>query len=114
MHCRFTIQACSDSGHSRCSLDLPLTLRQQSTAEQYKQVSDAIAGSPALAWQLSAAADTGRLKGMRVADEKHPPEGPFLATLADGRLELNDRNVAAVAEGLHKRSLLDFGVPPRF
>ena len=31
---------------------------------------------------------------------------------AGGRLELNDRNVAAVAEGLRKRALLDFGVPP--
>jgi hypothetical protein len=33
---------------------------------------------------------------------------------AGGRLELNDRNVAAVAEGLHNMPLLDFGVPPRF
>ena len=43
---------------------------------------------------------------MRVADEERPPEGPFLATLADGRLELNDRNVAAVGGGQHKRSVI--------
>jgi|HubBroStandDraft_5_1064220.scaffolds.fasta_scaffold272701_2 hypothetical protein len=58
--------------------------KQQSTAEQYKQVSDAIAASPALARELGAAADAGRLKGIRVADEEHPPEGPFLATIVDG------------------------------
>ena len=31
-----------------------------------------------------------------------------------GRLEPTARNVAAVADGLHKMTLLDFGVPPRF
>lgn len=31
-----------------------------------------------------------------------------------GRIEPKTRNVAAVAEGLQKLALLDFGVPPRF
>ena len=31
-----------------------------------------------------------------------------------GWLEPNAGNVAAVADGLHKMTLLDFGVPPRF
>jgi hypothetical protein len=30
-----------------------------------------------------------------------------------GRLEPGDRNVAAVAEGLRRMNLLDFGVPPK-
>jgi hypothetical protein len=56
----------------------------QSTPLQYKQVSEAIALSPSLARELGAAADTGRLKGVRVADPEQAPNGPFRATIEEG------------------------------
>jgi hypothetical protein len=52
------------------------SFKRQSTAGQYKQVSEAIAASPTLARELGAAADGGRLTGITVAAPSYQPSGP--------------------------------------
>ena len=70
----------AQSGRLAASLE---EFRRQATRRQFEQVNGAIAASPALAGQLAAAADAGRLRGLWVAYPNHPPKGPFQATIVD-------------------------------
>jgi hypothetical protein len=62
------------------------SFKRQSTAGQYKQVSEAIAASPTLAHELGAAADGGRLTGITVAAPSYQPSGPFRTTVEKSRI----------------------------
>ena len=60
--------------------------KRRSSADQYKQVNDAIVSTPTLARTLGASADTGRLTGIMIAAPSYKPSGPFRTTVENGRI----------------------------
>ena len=62
------------------------TLAQHSSLQQHKQFGDALAASGALAGQLNAAAESGRLTGIEISPQR--PSNRFSATILDKQIVL--------------------------
>lgn len=58
--------------------------KARSTPEQYRQVSEAIAASPALTQQLNDAVQARRLTGIEIASPARKPSSPFANTIDHG------------------------------